>query len=115
MVAHKKKEIFEVVDGEVRDIPQRENKASNLASREGQLVNLAINLAEKQLREGTASSQVIVHYLKLGTEREKTERMKLQKEVELLEAKAASIKSIAETKELYEKAIDSMKRYGRES
>ena len=41
--------------------------------------------------------------------------MKLQKEVELLEAKAASIKSIAETKELYEKAIDSMKRYGRES
>ena len=55
-------------------------------SRENQLVSLAINLAEKQLREGTASSQVITHYLKLGSTQAKLEQEKLKQENELLKA-----------------------------
>ena len=48
-------------------------------ARENQLVSLAINLAEQQLRDGTASSQVITHYLKLGSQKERLEREKLQR------------------------------------
>ena len=56
-------------------------------ARENQLIFLATDLAEQQLRNGTASTQVIAHYLRLGTERERLERAKLEKEVALLDAK----------------------------
>ena len=55
-------------------------------ARENQLIYLATDLAEKQLREGTASSQVITHYLKLGSTKEKLEREKLAEENNLLRA-----------------------------
>ena len=66
-------------------------------ARENQLVSLAINLAEQQLRDGTASSQVITHYLKLGSQKERLEREKLQRENELLKAKTDSIASAKRT------------------
>ena len=50
-------------------------------ARENQLISLAIDLAEQQLRDGTASSQVITHYLKLGSTKEKLEREKLKNEI----------------------------------
>jgi hypothetical protein len=81
-------------------------------ARENQLIDLAINLAEKQLEEGTASSQVITHYLKLGCMRERLEREKLKKENELLEAKTEAIKTSKRTEELYADAIAAMKLYG---
>ena len=56
-------------------------------ARENQLVSLAVDLAEKQLREGTASSQVITHYLKLGSTKERIEKEILEKQKELIEAK----------------------------
>lgn len=80
-------------------------------SRETQLVALAIDLAEQQLRDGTASSQVITHYLKLGTMKEKLEREKLEKENELLKAKTESIQSAKRVEELYEQALNAMKHY----
>lgn len=80
-------------------------------ARENQLISLAVDLAEKQLLEGTASSQVITHYLKLGSTREKAEREKLQKENELLTAKAEAIKSAKRVEELYSEAISAMRRY----
>lgn len=79
--------------------------------REGQLVSLAIDLAERQLREGTASSQVITHYLKLGTEREKLERERLMEENKLLRAKAEAIESQKEDKINYEKILKALKNY----
>jgi hypothetical protein len=79
--------------------------------RELQLVSLAVDLAEKQLLEGTASSQVITHYLKLGTTRERLEREKLEKENELLIAKTDAIKSQADQKEIYEEALKAMRIY----
>lgn len=85
--------------------------ASNPESRERQLVNLAVNLAEKQLREGTASSQVITHYLKLGTQTVLLEREKLSKEVELISAKADAIKQGKQSEQLAEQAIAAMKAY----
>lgn len=64
-----------------------------LESRENQLILLATNLAEKQLRDGTASSQVIAHYLKLGSTRERLEQERLRQENELARAKTESIES----------------------
>lgn len=80
-------------------------------ARELQLVSLAIDLAEQQLREGTASSQVITHYLKLGTTTARLEREKLERENKLLAAKAEAIESDKERAKLYEEAIEAMRRY----
>lgn len=81
------------------------------ASQEQYLISLATDLAEKQLRDGTASSQVISHYLKLGTEREQLERANLERKNELLTAKTDEIKSSKNTSELYEKAMNMFKVY----
>ena len=80
-------------------------------ARENQLIYLATDLAEKQLREGTASSQVITHYLKLGSTKEKLEREKLAEENNLLRAKRENLQSQKNVEEKYIKAIDAMKRY----
>lgn len=89
--------------------------ALNPEARENQLVSLAVDLAEEQLRNGTASSQVITHYLKLGTTRERLEREKLEKENELLRAKTEAIESTHRIEELYENALSAMRKYsGRE-
>lgn len=80
-------------------------------AREKQMIALAVDLAEKQLMEGTASSQIITHYLKLGTEKERLEREILSKQAELVSAKTEDIKSRKSSEELYSKAIAAMKRY----
>lgn len=80
-------------------------------AREDQLVSLATDLAEQQLREGTASSQVITHYLKLGSSRERLERERLENENKLIRAKAEALESQKNMEEAYVKAIEAMKRY----
>lgn len=80
-------------------------------SRENQLVSLAVDLAEKQLMEGTASSQVITHYLKLGSTKERLEREKLEKENELLRAKTEALQSAQRVEELYTNALNAMRTY----
>lgn len=79
--------------------------------REKQLIALATNLAEKQLREGTASSQVITHYLKLGSSLAKLEQERLRKDLILTEAKTEAIQSAKRIEELYTEAISAMRRY----
>lgn len=79
--------------------------------RESQLISLAVDLAEQQLRDGTASSQVITHYLKLGSTRERLERERLEEENKLLRAKTEAIESSKEIKVLYEEAIKAFRNY----
>ena len=62
-------------------------------ARENQLISLAVDLAEQQLREGTASSQVITHYLKLGSTKERIEKEILEKQKELISAKTEALQS----------------------
>lgn len=80
-------------------------------ARENQMIALAVDLAEKQLQEGTASSQVITHYLKLGSMREKLERERLEEENKLLRAKTKAIEDQKEMKEIYLDALKAMQRY----
>lgn len=100
------------VKNENREPTRRRMKpAMNPESRENQMISLAIDLAEKQLMEGTASSQVITHYLKLGSMKERLEMEKLKNENELLSAKAEAIKSAQRVEELYKNALEAMKAY----
>lgn len=80
-------------------------------ARENQLISLAVDLAEQQLREGTASSQVITHYLKLGSTREKLERERLEEENKLLRAKTENLQSMKEVEMLYKEALSAMRNY----
>ena len=80
-------------------------------ARENQLISLAVNLAEEKLRDGTASNQLIVHYLKLGSTKERLEKEKLEKENELLKAKTEALESAKKSEEMYAKAIEAITRY----
>lgn len=80
-------------------------------ARENQLISLAVDLAEQQLRDGTASSQVITHFLKLGTTRAELEKEKLRIENRKTEAQIKSIESADETKVLLENALKAMRDY----
>ena len=80
-------------------------------ARENQMITLAVDLAEKQLMEGTASSQVITHFLKLGSSKAELEREKLAMENELIRAKTESIQSQKKMEEVYLNALNAMKRY----
>ena len=80
-------------------------------ARENQLIAEAIDLAEKQITEGTASSAVICHYLKLGSTKAKLENEKLQEENKLLRAKTEAIESQKNVEQLYKDAIAAMSEY----
>lgn len=93
------------------DLPKKRAPARTLEAREDQLIACAVDLAEKQLREGTASSQVIAHFLKLGSTREKLEKERLQHENELLKAKTEELNSRKRVEELYANALKAMQEY----
>lgn len=100
----------------VKEIPSKESKtairpALSPEAEEQQMVYLATNLAKKQLMDGTASSQVITHYLKLGSQREKIEREILEKQGRLLDAKADAVQSTEKLGRLYEDALKAFKTY----
>lgn len=78
---------------------------------ESQMISLAVDLAKKRLIEGTASSQEIIHYLKLATPKHQLEIEKLEKENELLRAKTAALESTARIEELYMEAMKAMSEY----
>lgn len=89
----------------------RRRVATTPEGREAQLVSLAIELAERQLSDGTASSQVLAHYLKLGSSRERLEQERLTNENILLTAKAEAIASGKRIEELYGQALNAMRTY----
>lgn len=96
-----------------RDKRTRKSGArKNARNRENQLISMALDLAEEKLKSGTASSQLITHFLKLGTVREQLENEKLRSDLEVAKAKILDIQSKQNIKELYEKAINAMNIYG---
>jgi hypothetical protein len=90
---------------------RRRPPATTPEGRENQLIAAAVDLAEKQIAAGTASSQVITHYLKLGTTRERLEQEKIKHENELLLARVESMASMKNVEELYGQALNAMRQY----
>lgn len=85
--------------------------ALNPEARENQLISLAVDLVEQRLRDGTASAQETVHYLKLASKKSKLESERAELENELIKAKTQAIKDQADIKTLYKDAIAAMRRY----
>lgn len=99
--------------GEKRMAQAKKRRAPALTpeARENQLIAEAIDLAEKQITEGTASAAVICHYLKLGSTKAKLENEKLQEENKLLRAKTEALESQKNVEQLYKDAIAAMSEY----
>jgi hypothetical protein len=95
------------------EIEPRSNRAPAVRpqDRENQIINAAMDLAEQQILSGTASAQVITHYLKLGSSREKLEQEKIRQENALLSKKKEIMESQKRIEELYEEALNAMRSY----
>lgn len=91
--------------------PRRRPAARTPKERENQLIAQAVDLAERQIAQGTASAQVISHYLKLGSSREKLEQERIANEVELLKIKRETLASQQRVEELYREAMDAFRSY----
>lgn len=80
-------------------------------ARENQLIAYAYDSVEERILNGTASAQELVHFLKLGSSKEKLEKERLEEENKLLRAKTKALESGDEKKQLYKDAINAMLRY----
>ena len=85
--------------------------ATTQEGRENQLIAMAYNLAEERMRNGTATSQEIVHFLKLGTQKSRLEEAKIQEEITMLKAKTDALESTQRSEALYQEAIQAFKSY----
>ena len=90
---------------------RKTHRATTPEAREEQLISLAVDLAEAKLRDGTASNAMIIHYLKMGSPKERMEREILREQKSLMQAKTEAIKSAKEIEVLYKEAMDAMKMY----
>lgn len=98
---------------DISEKPRRKRlpPAKTPEGREGQLINLAMKRAEEKLLDGSASSALIIHFLKLGTSKYKLENEKLQSDLEVAKAKIQQMASVEEVRGLYESVVSAMKLY----
>lgn len=86
-------------------------RARSPEARENQLMDLAVDLAEKQLSEGTASAMLITHYVRMASQKARLEQEKLQKEIEFLRAKTDAYEADRRSDEKYERALRAFSLY----
>lgn len=91
--------------------PRTRPPATTPEGRENQLIALAMDLVEKRIIAGTASSQETTHFLKLGSTKERLEKEILEKQKDLITAKTESIQSAKRVEELYVNALNAMRKY----
>jgi hypothetical protein len=94
-----------------RDESRRSRPATTPEARELELAAAAYDLAEDQIRSGTASSQVITHFLKMGSTRERLEQQRMEHEIELMEVKKEQLEGQKRVEELYVSALEAMRSY----
>lgn len=90
---------------------RRRSAARTPEAREDELAAAAYDLAESQIREGSASSQVITHFLKAGSRRERMDLLKAEHEIELMEVKKQQLQGQQRLEELFGDAINAMRSY----
>lgn len=92
-------------------MPRKPKTATSPAARENQVIAMAYDLAEKQIREGTASAQVITHFLKMGSEKEREEREMMREQKRLIAAKTDSLEHSKKMESLFTDALKAIKEY----
>ena len=98
-------------DGSIREQRPKRPPATTPEGREQQLIALAMEATEKRIRDGTATAQELVHFLKAGSPTAKLERQILEKQKELITAKTEAIESQKRVEELYSNALAAMRSY----
>lgn len=96
---------------ETKKIKRRQAPGKTIASRENQITRLAYDLAEKRIRNGSATSQEVTHFLKNGSVLAQLEKTKLEHENELLQAKTEALQSQKRVEELYASAMKAFRTY----
>lgn len=89
--------------------------ARTLENRENQLIAMAYDLAEERLASGKATSQEIVHFLRMGAAKAQLEKKKLEAETVLLQSKTEAIDSAKQNSIKYQEAIEAMREYSGQS
>jgi hypothetical protein len=90
---------------------KRRRPATSIEAREQELAAKAYDLAEEQIEGGTASSQVVTHFLKVGSRREQLEQQRIGHDIELMQVKKDALERESHVEELFTAAIDAMKSY----
>ena len=89
----------------------RRRPATTPEGREMQLAAQAYDLAERQIQDGTASAQVLVHFIKYGSTRERLEQQRIAHENELLQAKREAMDDAKMSVALYQEAHNALRKY----
>ena len=92
-------------------IRRKRKPATTPEGRESQMVALAMDVAEERMRNGTASAAEIVHFLKLGSSKERLDQEDKKHDIKLKAAKTEAIQASQRIEELYTQALASMKKY----
>lgn len=93
------------------DEGRRRKPATTPDARENELIAMAHDLAEEQIKSGNASSQVVTHFLKLGSSRERLEQQRLEHENELTRVKIEAMASQKRVEAMYTEALNAMRSY----
>lgn len=89
----------------------RRPAAKTPEEQENLMISLAVDLAQRQLEEGTASTAVVTHFLRLATTREQLEKQRLEEENKLLRAKTTALETAPDKTAAAMKAIEALKSY----
>jgi hypothetical protein len=89
----------------------RQAPGTTIESRENQIIRLAYDLVEKRIRDGSATSQEVTEFVRMGSTKAQLEKSRLERENQLLTAKTESLKSQKKIEELYAKAMNAFKTY----
>lgn len=90
---------------------RRRRRAMSPEEREAQLISLTMDVVEDRIRNGKASSQELVHFLRAGSNKERFETQKLELELQLVQAKTENLRLQQKNDEMYAKALKAFKRY----
>ena len=92
-------------------VSRKRPPATTPEARENQLIAMAFDLVEQRMRDGTASSQEVTHFLKRGSTKERVEKEILERQKDLITAKTESIQSAKRMEELYKDAMNAFSAY----
>lgn len=91
--------------------PRRRSPAKTPEERESMLISMAMDRIEQQIADGNASSQVLTHFAKAGSTRERLEKQKLEHEVLVLRKKVETMEAAVDVKNLMTDALAAFKGY----
>lgn len=100
-------------DESIQNVDQSliKSTATTMEGRENELIALAYDAVEQRIRNGTATSAELCHFLTLGSTRSRLQKECLTADTELKRAKVEAIHQAEISDETYREAIAAMKRY----